>query len=303
MVLGAESAEARQERPSLLRCGKLPPTVPSPVKRSGLLGMLEALWVFRRFVFGMVGREFRGRYLGSLLGGVWAVLTPLATILIYLIVFSAVMRGKLPGVAGEAGDSLSYGLFLCTGILIWGFFAEVVGRCQVVFVESANLLKKMSFPRITLPVIVLLSAALNFLLVAVIFVVLLLVVGRFPGEAMLAFLPLLVVQQGFAIGLGILLGTLHVFFRDVGQLWSVLLNLWFWSTPIVYPIAILPERIRDVLSWNPLTPLFLSYQRIVLDNAWPSWTELRWPLVVAGFFLIVGLVVFRRLSHEMVDEL
>ena len=275
----------------------------SPVKRSGLLGMLEALWVFRKFVLGMVGREFRGRYLGSLLGGAWAILTPLATILIYLVVFSAVMRGKLPGVAGEKGDSLSYGLFLCTGILIWGFFAEVVGRCQVVFVESANLLKKMSFPRITLPVIVLLSAALNFLLVTVVFIVLLLVVRRFPGEAIVAFVPLLVVQQGFAVGLGILLGTLHVFFRDVGQIWLVMLNLWFWATPIVYPIAILPERIRELLAWNPLTPLFVSYQRIVLDNAWPSWMDLRWPLLVAVAFLALGLVVFRRLSGEMVDEL
>ena len=277
--------------------------MPSPVKRSGFLGMLEALWVFRKFVFGMVGREFRGRYRGSLLGGVWAILTPLATILIYLVVFSAVMRGKLPSAASAQGDSLSYGLFLCTGILVWGFFAEVVGRCQVVFVESANLLKKMSFPRITLPVIVLLSAALNFLLVALVFLVLLLVVQRFPGEALLGFLPLLAVQQGLAVGLGILLGTLHVFFRDVGQFWSVLINLWFWSTPIVYPLAILPEGVRDALGWNPLTPLFLSYQQIVLDNAWPAWGELGLPVAFAAVFLILGLLVFRKLSPEMVDEL
>ena len=154
-----------------------------------------------------------------------------------------------------------------------------------------------------LPVIVLLSATLNFLLVALVFVALLLVVGRFPGPAMLAFLPLLIVQQGFAIGLGILLGTLHVFFRDVGQFWAVLLNLWFWSTPIVYPIAILPENIRNILSWNPLTPLFLSYQRIVLDNTWPTWVDLQRPLLVATVFLVLGLVVFRKLSGEMVDEL
>ena len=265
--------------------------------------MLEALWVFRKFVFGMVGREFRGRYLGSLLGGLWAILTPLATILIYLVVFSAIMRGKLPSAANAQGDSLSYGLFLCTGILVWGFFAEVVGRCQTVFVESANLLKKMSFPRITLPVIVLLSALLNFLLVAAIFIVLLFVVGRFPGAAMLAFVPLLAVQQGFAIGLGILLGTLHVFFRDVGQFWTVLVNLWFWTTPIVYPIAILPEKAQQVVAWNPLTPLFLSYQEIVLNNTWPNWGDLRFPLIVAVAFLLLGLLVFRRLSGEMVDEL
>ncbi len=301
LATAAHTPAEQENRPS--SCGKLSPTVHSSVKRSGVLGMLEALWVFRKFVFGMVSREFRGRYLGSLLGGMWAILTPLATILIYLIVFSAVMRGKLPSAASAQGDSLSYGLFLCTGILVWGFFAEVVGRCQVVFVESANLLKKMSFPRITLPVIVLLSAALNFLLVAIVFVILLLVVERFPGEAMLAFLPLLVVQQGFAVGLGILLGTLHVFFRDVGQFWAVLLNLWFWSTPIVYPIAILPENVRDVLAWNPLTPLFLSYQQIVLDNAWPAWGDLGLPLGAALLFAVAGLLVFRKLSGEMVDEL
>lgn len=265
--------------------------------------MLEALWVFRGFVLGMVAREFRGRYLGSLLGGFWAILTPLATILIYLVVFSAVMRGKLPGAAGERGDALSYGLFLCTGILIWGFFAEVVGRCQTVFVESANLLKKMSFPRITLPVIVLLTAILNFAVVAVLFVLLLVGVGRFPGAAMLAFLPLLAVQQGFAVGLGILLGTLHVFFRDVGQAWTVLLNLWFWTTPIVYPVAILPEELRSLLAWNPLLPLFLSYQEIVLENTWPDPRELWLPALVAVLFLALGLFVFRRLSGEMVDEL
>lgn len=269
------------------------------VTRSGLPGMAQALWVYRKFVLGMVGREFRARYMGSLLGALWAVLTPLATILIYLVVFSAVMRGRLPG----SRDSLAYGLFLCTGILVWTYFAEVVGRCQVVFVESANLLKKMSFPRITLPVIVLLSASLNFLFVAVLFLILLIVVGRFPGPAMLAFVPLLAIQQAFAIGFGILLGTLHVFFRDVGQFWAVLLNLWFWGTPIVYALDLLPEPAQAVIQWNPLTPLFLSYQRIVLEGTWPAPQPLLYPLAVAGVLLLAGLVCFRRLSGQMVDEL
>ena len=269
------------------------------VTRSGLPGMLQALWVYRKFVLGMVAREFHSRYLGSLLGVVWAVLTPLATILIYLVVFSAVMRGRLPG----AGDPLSYGLYLCTGILVWGFFAEVVTKCQTVFIENANLLKKMSFPRITLPVIVLLTGMVNFLLVTVVFLILLLVVGRFPGVPLIAFVPLLAIQQGFAIGLGILLGTLHVFFRDVGQAWIVMLNLWFWGTPIVYHLDILPERVRAIILWNPLTPLFRAYQGIVIDGAWPQWGDLLQPVVAATVTLTVGLLVFRRLSGQMVDEL
>jgi lipopolysaccharide transport system permease protein len=262
--------------------------------------MLQALWVYRTFVLSMVGREFRSRYMGSLLGALWAVLSPLALILIYLVIFSAVMRGKLPG---DKGDPLSYGLFLTTGIIVWGFFAEVAGKCQTVFVEYANLLKKMSFPRITLPVIVLLTAIVNFCLIAGLFLLLLLAVGRFPGAAMLAFVPLLALQAGFSIGLGILLGTLHVFFRDVGQLWTVLLNLWFWVTPIVYHIDILPDGFQPMLSWNPLTPLFLSYQSIVLENRWPDWASLWWPAMATLVVLTLGLVAFRRLSGEMVDEL
>ena len=270
------------------------------VTKSGFAGMLQALWVYRKFVLSMVAREFRSRYMGSLLGAVWAVLSPLSMIAIYLVIFSAVMRAKLPG---GTGSPLDYGLFLCTGILVWTFFAEVVSKCQTVFVEYGNLLKKMSFPRITLPVIVLLTAIVNFIFVAVLFLLLLLVLGRFPGAVMTAFLPLLAVQQTFAIGLGIFLGTLHVFFRDVGQAWAVLLNLWFWATPIVYHVSILPEWAHEALSWNPLTPLFLSYQEIVLSGRWPVWRELWLPLVAAVVFSVVGLAVFRRLSGQMVDEL
>ena len=271
----------------------------SPITRSGMMGRMQALWAYRTFVSSMVSRELRARYMGSLLGGLWAFLTPLVLILIYMLVFSEVMRGKL----GGRGEPLDYGLFLCTGILIWGYFSEVVTKCQGVFLEYSNLLKKMSFPRITLPVIVLASATFNFFLVALLFVVLLLILGRFPGMAMLAFFPLLIVQQGLAVGLGILLGTLHVFFRDVGQAWTVGMTLWFWLTPIVYHIEIIPEKYRSLIALNPLTPLFLSYQDIVLKGEWPDWSTLIYPTVVAFVVLAFGLFVFRRLAGEMVDEL
>lgn len=270
------------------------------ITHRGMLGRMQALWAYRTFVRSMVARELKARYMGSLLGGLWALVTPLVLILIYMLVFSEVMRGKL---ADGSGKPLDYGLFLCTGILIWGYFSEVVTNCQGVFLEYSNLLKKMSFPRITLPVIVLLSASFNFLLVAVLFVALLLILNRFPGEAMLAFIPLLVVQQGLAAGLGILLGTLNVFFRDIGQAWTVSLTLWFWLTPIVYHIDIIPQQYRPLVGLNPLTPLFLSYQEIVLTGSWPAWGTLIYPLSAALLVLAVGLAVFRRLSGEMVDEL
>ncbi len=274
-------------------------TLPLPGRR-GLPGMAQALWRYRRFVASMVRREFTSRYLGSLLGALWALITPLVMILIYLLIFSAVMRGKLPG---GSDDSLGYGIFLCTGILIWTYFAEVVSRCQGTFVEHANLLKKISFPRITLPVIALLNGTVNFVLVWALFVLLLLAVGRFPGAAFVALLPLLALLQALALGVGILLGTLHVFFRDVGQVWLVTVNLWFWVTPIVYHPAILPEETRWILAYNPLTPLFAACQQVVLENRWPDWSSLGPPAVMAAVTLALGLFAFRRLSGEMVDEL
>lgn len=273
---------------------------PSHAFGSVRVPVLSAAWRYRRFILNMVRREFRSRYLRSLLGVFWSVLTPLATILVYLVVFSAVMRGRLPG---GRGDSLTYGLFLCTGILIWGFFAEVVTRCQTVFVEHANLLKKLDFPRMTLPIIVLANAFVNFAFVAVVFVLLLFAVDRFPGLVLLACVPLLVVQQAFAVGIGVLFGTLHVFFRDIGEMVTVLMNLWFWGTPIVYHVGIMPERVREILELNPLTHLFIAYQEIVVDGRWPDWPGLWYPAVVAAVAVVLGVVVFRKLSGEMVDEL
>lgn len=110
---------------------------------------LQALWRYRGFVFGMVGREFRVRYAGSLLGTIWSNVNPLAMVFVYTVIFSKVMQAKLAGV----NDTLAYGLFLCAGILTWGFFSEVLSRSPAIFIEHANLLKKVSFPRITLPAV------------------------------------------------------------------------------------------------------------------------------------------------------
>ena len=133
-------------------------------------GML-ALWRYRAFVFTMVWREFRGRYLGSLMGSIWAILNPLAMIVVYTLIFSKIMRARLIGM----DDTMAYGMFLCAGLLTWGFFSELLGRCQTIFIEQANLLKKLSFPKITLPFILLFSSAINFTIIFGLFLIFLLV--------------------------------------------------------------------------------------------------------------------------------
>ncbi len=261
--------------------------------------LVRAVWQYRGFVWGMVRREFRARYLESLLGSAWAVLNPAAMIAIYTVIFSQVMHARLPGL----DDTFAYSIYLCAGLLPWAYFTELVTRSLTVFLEHAGLLKKVSFPRISLPVIVLLSSTINFGIIFGLFLLVLAVVGRFPGWPILALIPLLGLQQAFALGLGMLLGVLNAFFRDVAQFVGVGLQFWFWLTPIVYSAALLPDWARAALAWNPMAQLIGAYQQILLNGAAPPWSALR--LHVAGAALVLGLafVAFDRLSADMVDEL
>ena len=261
--------------------------------------VLGPLWRYRSFVSGMVVSEFRRRYVGALLGPLWSILTPALLIATYLAIFSAVVRGKLPT---GAQDGLSFGLFLCVGIVCWTFFVETVTRCQSVFVDERSLLKKSTFPRLALPVAVLLSAGINFILMLGVFLTVLAFLGRLHW-GLLGLVPLVLLQQAFALGLGVFIGTLHVFFRDLGQLTPVALNLWFWLTPIVYPRAIVPDWAQPLISLNPLTGIFEGYQTLVLTGSWDGWVNL-WPqLGLAVVMLGVGYMTFRRLGAAMADEL
>ena len=263
------------------------------------MGALNALWAYRGFILGRVKREFQSKYLNSLLGVAWTIIQPLSMILVYTIIFSQIMRAKLPGVESSFG----YSIYLCAGILTWGLFAEIAGRAQNTFLEHGNLLKKLSFPRLCLPVTVVATALLNFVIIFSLFTLFLIITGTFPGMVFFAIIPVLVVQIIFAIGLGITLGVLNVFFRDVGQAFGVVLQFWFWLTPIVYPATILPERAQELLAYNPMTGLMGAYQTILARGQMPDWSGLLPILVLGIFFCVAGMRLFRKHAGEMVDEL
>lgn len=260
---------------------------------------LKAAWNFRGFVFGSVRRDYQLRYRGTMLGVLWTVLQPLAMILIYTVVFSQVMKTRLQGVEGN----FAYSIHLCAGITTWGLFAEIIQRGQSVFIENANLLKKLSFPRLTLPVIVVATALLNFFIVFGLFLGFLLITGNFPGVTIFAMIPLLAVQVLFAAGLGVTFGVLNVFFRDAGQLSGLLLQFWFWATPIVYPASILPEWLKPWMNLNPMYHLMQGYQNIFVANQFPDWQNLALVAIVSTGLALYAVSLFRRHSGEMVDEL
>ena len=263
------------------------------------MGALNALWAYRGFILGSVKREFQSKYLNSLLGVAWTIIQPLSMIVVYTIIFSQIMQAKLPGVE----NSFGYSIYLCAGILTWGLFSEIVSRGVNTFLDHGNLLKKLSFPRLCLPVTVVATALLNFAIILSLFTLFLIITGTFPGWVFFAIIPVLVVQIVFAIGLGITLGVLNVFFRDVGQALGVILQFWFWLTPIVYPITILPERIQALLAYNPMTGLMGAYQTIFARGQLPDWEALLPVLLLGVFFCVAGLRLFRKHAGEMVDEL
>lgn len=261
--------------------------------------MLEGLWRYRSFIASMVRREFQARYLGSALGAVWSVLNPLAMIFIYTVIFGQVMRARLPGVE----DGTSYGIFLCAGLLPWNMFVETLQRCTSIFVDQGNLLKKMTFPRASLPVIVVASSLVNFVIIYALLLVVMLLLGRFPGPVLLSMVPLLILQQTIAVGFGVALGVLNVFFRDAGHVVGILLQFWFWFTPIIYPLSILGDRLQMVVRLNPMTAFVDAYQGVLLYDRAPSWLSFLPHVVLALLALAVGRAVFRRLAGDMTDFL
>ncbi|WP_343728802.1 ABC transporter permease [Duganella sp.] len=264
-----------------------------------MAAMLGGVWRYRGFIAGSVRREFQGRYRNSLLGAAWTVLNPLAMIVVYTVIFSQVMHSRLQGV----DTPFAYSVYLCAGALTWGLFAEITSRSQGVFIENANLIKKLQFPRICLPIIVVLNAGVNFAIIFGLFTAFLVVSGNFPGWPYLALAPVLLVMVLFAIGIGMILGVFNVFFRDVGQFYTILLQFWFWFTPIVYPASALPPEIRALLGWNPMVAVVGACQTILVNGQLPQWGSLLPVTVLALLCCALGLHLFRKRAGEMVDEL
>ena len=261
--------------------------------------VIELIWEYRGFILGNIKREFQSKYRNSLLGVTWSVLNPLSMIVVYTVIFSQVMRAKLPGVDSQ----YAYSIYICAGILTWGLFSDLVLRSQNMFLDNANLIKKINFPKLCLPVTVIGSALVNFFIIFSLFTIFLIVTNDFPGFAYLALIPVLIVMIILAMGIGIITGVLNVFFRDVGQFFGIVLQFWFWLTPIIYPATILPASIHPLMKINPMASVIEACQKILVSGVFPNWLGLIYPLSLGIVLCFIGLHLFRKHIGEMVDEL
>lgn len=264
-----------------------------------MFNMMAALWGYRYFVFSSIRNEFVSRFARSKLGGLWMILHPLSQVAIFALVLSNVLAAKLPGVDTKG----AYALYLMAGTLAWNLFAELIGRCLTVFLDNGSILKKVRFPRIALPAIVVGSCLLNNILLFLSILVIFAFLGHNPGIQVL-WVPLLSLGiVALSLGIGLILGVLNVFVRDIGQVVPVLLQLLFWFTPIVYPVSVIPEEYRGYLVYNPMYAVVTAFQGVLVYNTMPSFDELVVIFLLSLMLLLMGLFLFRRASPELVDAL
>ena len=258
-----------------------------------------AVWAYRFFVISSIRTEFKSRFARSKFGGLWIVLHPLALVLVYALILSHIMTAKLPGVASQ----YAYPIYILSGMVGWTLFSEILGRSLTVFTDNANMLKKMSFPKLTLPLITIGSAFINFMMLFVMMFVVFGFLGHLPYHA-LHWLPLLIVlTMGLSMGIGLFFGVLNVFIRDIGQIMNIVLQFWFWLTPIVYMSSIISPKYHWLLMLNPMTGITMGYQNILLYDKAPDLELLLYPTGVTAVFLLLALFIFKKASTEMTDVL
>lgn len=261
--------------------------------------ILLPLWAYRYFILSSIITEFRSRFARSKLGGLWVVLNPLAMVLVYALVLSQIMTAKLPSVSSQ----YAYPIYILSGVIGWTLFSEVLGRCLNVFIDNGNLLKKVAFPKLALPLIVIGSGMVNFVMMLITMFVVFGFLGHMPYHS-LVWLPLLIlITLGLAVGIGLFFGILNVFMRDIGQFINVVLQFWFWLTPIVYMVSIVPDKYQWVLMLNPMTGITMGYQSVLLYDTAPELSLLVYPSLFAFGSLLLAMVIFNKASEEMADVL
>lgn len=269
------------------------------IRTTQLQGGMARTWAYRYFVLSSIATDFRLRVVRSRLGLVWLIISPLLQVAIYALVLSAVMRARLPGIENQ----YAYAIYLLAGFLAWYPFTEIVTRSVTIFIDNANALKKIAFPRSVLPLVTLGIATVNNLIMLAVVLAAFILMGHAPGVQIL-WLPLIFLANlALALGLGLCCGILNVFIRDIGQLVQIGLQFGFWLTPIVYVIDIIPESYRWIIALNPVFWIIDNYHRVLVYDLPPNWPSLGAAAGLAIVLLLFGRFLLRRSQADMMDAL
>jgi len=277
------------------------PLTRSTLNSPSLIADLRALATRRELLADFAWRDLRARYKGSALGFAWNFLIPLLQLAVFWILFGVLLGTRPRTATGEQ----PYAIFLFVGLLPWTFFSNALQLGAASIVSNGSIVKKVSLPVQLLPAASVLSALVNFLISLVVLFVVLAVFGPRHVEGLL-YLPLLVaIELILGLGSAYLLAALNVFFRDVEHILGILLLLWYFLTPVLFPISLLADRPRELalLSLNPMTGVIVGYQRALLDGLAPDWGMLAWSAAVGVVVFIIGFAYFRRAKDDFESAL
>jgi lipopolysaccharide transport system permease protein len=263
-----------------------------------LLHNLQQLFRYRALIQSLVARDLKARYRGSVLGFFWSFINPLLLLLVYTFVFTVVM----PGARG--GGLEPYALFMFCGILPWAWFSSSLLESSNVLIAGGNLIKKVLFPAEVLPIVTVLAGLAHFALGLPILAAFLLYYRTPVVAADLLWFPMVVfIQLILTVGIALFVSALTVHFRDLRDLLQNLLTLWFFATPIIYPIEQVPARIRPWLEVNPFTHLAVAYQEVLFrPGPFNEWPRLLAVGAMSVLVLVIGYFVFDRLRDTLAEE-
>jgi len=273
-----------------------------------MISKIRELAKYRQLIATLISRELKARYRGTVFGFFWSLLNPLLLLAVYSIVFGVILPTSSGRVENTMITGLNYSIFLFTGLLPWIWFnSSVLESANVLFVNG-NLIKKIKFPLEVLPITTVLTNLVHFVLGLPILVVFILLFGKdLPLTWWVLFLPVAVlVQLVFALGLSFLVAALTVHFRDLKDILTNLLTLWFFATPIIYPFMIPAiqkhKALVVVLSLNPMTHIIEAYHYTFVFGTLPHWKKLPVTFLVGLLLFWLGYTVFDKLRDTFVEE-
>lgn len=250
---------------------------------------------FRELLYFFVLREIKAKYKQAVLGVAWAFLQPLVLIGVFTVVFSYFAR--LPS------DGVPYAVFACCALLPWQFFAGVLNSGTGCLLSHKGLVQKVYFPREIILFAVVASAMVDFAIGGIIVWGLLWFYGIQLTVQSLLIVPVFAIQVCLVVGIILILSPLNIFYRDVGLLLPLVIQIWMYATPIIYPISLVPERLRLFYALNPMAGIIDAYRKILLQGTSPELTYLFISTTVSCVTLVVGVRYFRRVEFKVADVL
>lgn len=257
------------------------------------MNIFKNLYNYRELIKTSVKKDIGGKYKHSFLGVLWSFINPLLQIAVYAIIFPLIMKNNIP----------NYTVFMVCGLIPWNYFATVINRASFTFIENGNIIKKVYFPREILPLSLVTSETINFLISTIIIICFTLAYGMGLTKYVLLYPLVLLVQYILLLGISLIVSSVTVYFRDLQHFIGVLLQLFFYATPIVYSVETIPENFRWILKINPMTYIIEGFRDIFYYHQIPDIKMLGIVLVIGILLCIVGYLIFNKLQKKFAEEL